>query len=308
MQGLAREDKLFYLSLIPFAYLIAGVLALLVAVITWKSLPAIEEYGASLVTTNRWIASESRPGEYGLLSAIYGTFASTAIAVGLALPLSLSLVVAVEELAPRVAREVLVFTTDVAAGIPTVVFGLWGADVLVPALRDYFMVPIHDALDFIPLFSCRPLSGASLLSAGILLAIMITPFMFALMREAYRMIPHHLREAAASVSSAWYQYVRLMLGMIKPAIVGAALLGFGRAAGETVAVSLVIGNSFTLTSCLFAPAYTISSLIANQFGNAAYYPLMGEVLFAGGLILLVVGLVMNWAGVALMDRVRSLAG
>lgn len=307
MPGIPREDRLYYYSLVPFAYIILGALALLLAAIIWKSAPALEEYGISLFVTNKWKPLEDRPGEYGLLAAIYGTLASTVIAVALALPLSLSLVVAVEELVPGRIREALVFMSDVAAGLPTVVFGLWGIDVLVPFLRDHVMSPLHERLGFIPLFSCRPLSGASLLAAGILLAFMITPFMFALVREAYRMIPAHLREAAVSVSAAWYQYVKLMLGMIKPAIVAALLLGFGRAAGETVAVSLVVGNSFSLTACLFAPAYTISALIANQFGNAAYYPLMPEVLFAGGLLLLLIGLALNWVGVSMMDRVRSLA-
>ncbi len=307
MPGIPREDRLYYYSLVPFAYIILGALALLLAAIIWKSTPALEEYGISLYVTNKWKPLEDRPGEYGLLAAIYGTLASTVIAVALALPLSLSLVVAVEELVPGRIREALVFMSDVAAGLPTVVFGLWGIDVLVPFLRDHVMSPLHERLGFIPLFSCRPLSGASLLAAGILLAFMITPFMFALVREAYRMIPAHLREAAVSVSAAWYQYVKLMLGMIKPAIVAALLLGFGRAAGETVAVSLVVGNSFSLTACLFAPAYTISALIANQFGNAAYYPLMPEVLFAGGLLLLLIGLALNWVGVSMMDRVRSLA-
>lgn len=307
MPGIPREDRLYYYSLVPFAYIILGALVLLLAAIIWKSAPALKEYGINLYISNRWKPLEDRPGEYGLLAAIYGTLASTVIAVAIALPLSLSLVVAVEELTPRRIREALVFMSDVAAGLPTVVFGLWGIDVLVPFLRDRVMTPLHERLGFIPLFSCRPLSGASLLAAGILLAFMITPFTFALVREAYRMIPAHLREAAVSVSAAWYQYVKLMLGMIKPAIVAALLLGFGRAAGETVAVSLVVGNSFSLTACLFAPAYTISALIANQFGNAAYYPLMPEVLFAGGLLLLLIGLALNWVGVSMMDRVRSLA-
>ncbi len=307
MPGISREDRLYYYSLVPFAYIILGALALLLAAIIWKSAPALREYGVDLYLTNKWKPLEDRPGDYGLLAAIYGTLTSTVIAVALALPLSLSLVVAVEELAPARVRDALVFISDVAAGLPTVVFGLWGIDVLVPFLRDHIMAPLHEKLGFVLLFSCRPLSGTSLVAAGILLAFMITPFMFALVREAYRMIPTHLREAAVSVSAAWYQYVRLMLGMIKPAIVAAVLLGFGRAAGETVAVSLVVGNSFSLTACLFAPAYTISALIANQFGNAAYYPLMPEVLFAGGLLLLVIGLALNWVGVAMMDRVRSLA-
>lgn len=307
MPGAPREDRLYYYSIVPFAYIILGILALLVAAVTLKSMPALREYGVGLYVTNKWRPLEGEPGEYGLLAAIYGTLASTLIAVALALPLSLSLVIAVEEIVPNRVKEALVFVSDVAAGVPTVIFGLWGIEVLVPFLRDHVMEPLHEYLRFIPLFSCKPLSGSSLLAAGVLLAFMITPFMFALVREAYRMIPFHLREAAASVSAAWYQYTGLMLGMIKPAIIAAMLLGLGRGAGETVAVSLVVGNSFSFTACLFSPSYTVSALIANQFGNAAYYPLMPEALFAGGLLLLVIGLVLNCIGVALIERVRSLA-
>ncbi|WP_460125807.1 phosphate ABC transporter permease subunit PstC [Stetteria hydrogenophila] len=308
MSAAPREDRLYYYTLVPFAYFILAALLLLVAVILWKAAPALRHYGLGLITRNVWKPSESGPGEYGLLAAIYGTVVSAGIALAVAVPLSLSLVVAVEELAPARLRDALVFLSDAAAGMPTVVFGLWGVDVLAPFLREHLYKPLHEKLGFLPLFSCRPLSGECLLTAGILLGFMVTPYMFALVREAYRMIPWHLKEAALSVSAAWYQYVRLMLGMVKPAIVSAALLGFGRAAGETVAVSLVVGNSFSLTHCLLAPAYTISALIANQFGNAPYYPLMTEVLFAGGLILLVLGLALNWLGVSMMDRVRSIAG
>lgn len=303
----SREDRVFYFSLIPFAYLIVAALVLLVAVIVWESLPALREYGTSLYTTNKWIPLETEPGQYGILAAIYGTLASTLIALAVALPLSIALLLLTEELAPARVTSIITSLVDIAAGLPTIVFGLWGADILAPMLRDYVMKPLYENLGFIPLFSCRPLTGFSLLTAGVLLGIVIVPFMYALIREAYRMIPVSLREAALMVSAAWYQYVRLRLGMIKPAILASVLLGFGRAAGETVAVSLVVGNSFSISSCLFTPAYTVSSLIANQFGNAAYYPLMPQVLFASGLVLLVIGLVLNWAGVYLMDKVRSIA-
>ena len=299
-----REDRLFYLSLVPFAYILIAALALLALSITWKALPALEAYGVNLFLKNAWAPKEDSPGDYGLLAAIYGTLVSALIAVVLALPLSVSLAVAIEELAPRPLRGVMAFLNDVAAGFPTIAFGLWGVEYLVPFLRDYVMRPLHSSMGFLPPFSCEPLSGASLLAAGTLLAFMVTPFMTALVREAYASIPLHLREAAASVSAAWYQEVLLVLGMIKPAIVAAVLLGYGRAAGETVAVSLVVGNSFNLSACLFAPSYTISALIANQFGNATYYPLMPEVLFAGGVVLFVIGLVINWAGIRMIERVR----
>lgn len=303
-RSVPREDRLFYLSLVPFAYIIIAALLLLALSITWKALPALEAYGIDLFLRNVWAPREDSPGDYGLLAAIYGTLVSAFIAVVLALPLSVSLAIAVEELAPKPLRGAIAFLNDVAAGFPTIAFGLWGVEYLVPFLRDYVMRPLYSSIGFLPTFSCEPLSGASLLAAGTLLAFMVTPFMTALIREAYASVPFHLREAAASVSSAWYQEVLLVLGMIKPAIVAALLLGYGRAAGETVAVSLVVGNSFNVSLCLFAPSYTVSALIANQFGNATYYPLMPEVLFAGGVFLFVIGLVINWMGVRMIERVR----
>lgn len=293
--------------ILPFVYVAFGSLVVLIAVIALKSAPALENYGLELYIKNAWRPSELMPGDYGLLAAIYGTVVSASIALMISTILSLSLVIATEEVLPKSTREFVASLTDVAAGFPSVLFGLWGVDVLAPALKKYLMEPLHGKLGIMPIFSCRPLSGASLLTAGVLLGFMITPFMFALLREVYKMVPSSYKEAALVVSSAWHQYVKLRIGMIRPAVIAAALLGFGRAAGETVAVSLVIGNSFNLSPCLLAPSYTVSALIANQFGNAAFYPLMTEVLFAGSLFLLCVGLTLNGAGVYLMGKVRSFA-
>lgn len=298
-------DKLYYLSLLPFSIIVIVVLVLLIITLVSYSFPAFEQYGLSLYTTNKFVPRESSPGEYGLLAAIYGTIITSIIAVLIAIPLTLSLVIMIEELLPKRLKSPIIFLTDAMAGFPTVVFGFWGLDFLIPLLRDYVMQPLHKTFGFFPLFSCNPLSGASLLAAGIILAIMITPYMAALVREIYVMIPTQLKEAAISVSSSWYQYIKLMVGLIKSGIIAAVLIGFGRAAGETAAVSLVVGNSFTSTSCLFAPGYTVSSFIANQFGNSSYYPLLSNVLVAGSLVLLMIGLAFNWVGVWLMDRVRK---
>ncbi len=307
MTRVPPEDRLFYYTLLPSAYIIIGALALLVAVVAWESAPALGEYGPGLYARNAWSPSEEGPGDYGLAAAVYGTAVTSLLAVAVALPLSVALAIAVEELAPRALRAAAEYLVDLAAGLPTVVFGLWGLEVLAPLLRDHVMRPLWEGLGLLPPFSCEPLSAASLFTAGALLAVMVTPYMFALVREAYRMVPRDLREAAASVAAAWYQYVLLMLSMVRPAVAAAALLGLGRAAGETVAVSLVVGNAFNIGACLFQPGYTVSALIANQFGNAYFYPLMPNVLFAGGLVLLAAGLALNWAGLRLLDRVRLYA-
>ncbi|MCE4606886.1 MAG: phosphate ABC transporter permease subunit PstC [Desulfurococcales archaeon] len=301
-----REDKIFLYSLLPFASVIIAALILLGIILLDTSLPALKEYGIGLFMRNVWKPREDGPGEYGLLAPIIGTLETAIIAVIIALPMSLSLLILTEEMMPNKWRDLVSTLIDVMAGLPTILYGLWGIEVLIPFLRDHFMSFLHEKIGFIPLLSCQPLSGSSILAAGMLLSIMIIPFIYVIIRESYSTIPQSLVEAAIAYSSGWRHYVKFKIGLIKPALLGGLLLGFGRAAGETVAVALVIGNSFHLSSCIFAPGYTISSLIANQFANSMYYPLMSSVLFAGGLFLLSTGLALNYAGVKLIRRSRKL--
>lgn len=182
---------------------------------------------------------------------------------------------------------------------------MWGAFILAPLLRDYVMVPLNNYLWFIPIFSCKPTTPSTMFTAGVVLAIMVTPFITSVIREAYESIPLSYREAALGIGATKYEYVKIMLSMIKPAILAAVLLGFGRAAGETVAVSMTMGNSFSLSTCLFEPGYTISSLIANQFGNAGFYHYMTYALFGAGLILLIIGLTLNSIGLYVLMRWRK---
>jgi len=163
------------------------------------------------------------------------------------------------------------------------------------------MKPLYEHFSFIPLFSFEPL-GYSYLSAGVLLGIMVTPFASSIIREAYRMIPYTYREAAYAIGATRYEATKILLGYIKPAIVAGTLLAFGRAIGETVAVSLVVGNIFNIHPSLFAPGYTISSLIANQFGEAFIYEYMVSALFAAGLSLFFIGLAINILGIIILRR------
>lgn len=190
------------------------------------------------------------------------------------------------------------------AGLPTIIYGLWGAFVLVPLLKDYVMKPLYNHLSFIPLFSFEPSTGYSFLSAGVLLGIMVTPFASAIIREAYRMVPFTYRECVYALGATRYEATKVLIGYIKPAIVAGTILAFGRAIGETVAVSLVVGNTFNIHPSLFAPGYTISSLIANQFGNAFIYRYMVSALFAAGLSLFFIGLAVNLLGIYILRRYR----
>jgi len=218
------------------------------------------------------------------------------------MPLSIGFAIFIVDYAPKKLKEPLIVATDIMAGLPTILYGIWGAFVLVPFLKRFVMEPLYEHFSFIPLFSYPPLTGYSYLSAGVLLAIMVTPFACAIIREAYRMIPQVYREGAFALGLTRFEATKVLLGYIKPSILAGLLLAFGRAIGETVAVSLVVGNTFNINPSLFAPGYTISSLIANQFGNAFIYKYMPSALFAAGLALFIIGLVVNVAGLLLLRR------
>jgi len=271
-----------------------------------SSYPAIERYGIDLFIKNVWVAAEEASKEvYGLAAPIWGSIYTSIIAIIFAIPISVAYAIYVNDYAPQKLKYPLIIISDIMAGLPTIIYGIWGALILVPILRDYIMKFLYENFSFIPLFSYPPLTGYCYLSAGILLGIMVIPFASAIIREAYSMIPTVYKEGLYALGATRYEATKVLVGYIKPAILSGFILAFGRALGETVAVSLVIGNSFNLTYQLFAPGYTISSLIANQFGNAAIYQYMTPTLYAGGLVLFLIGLIVNIIGLYYLKRWRS---
>ena len=312
MAGMPASDKRFFYSLLPAALISSIILILLFIVLLYYSAPALKEYGLDLFTTSSWSPSEESAGEsrYGLLVPILGTLASAVIAVVLALPFAIATVIFTEEIIPKSMdrlREAFSTLIDVMTGLPTIVYGLWGLAVLAPFLRDNLYNPLYAVLGSVPLFSCRPVTGTTILTAGILLSMMIMPFIYSVVRHSYRRVPSTYKEAALALGTTKYEYSKIILGMVKPSILAGVLIGFGRAAGETVAVALVVGNTFNMPSCLLSSSYTISALIANQFGNAPLYPYMINVLVVGGLILLLVGIISNILGIMYLNRVRYTA-
>ncbi|WP_087036262.1 phosphate ABC transporter permease subunit PstC [Thermococcus litoralis] len=297
-----RMDGFKAIAIVAVLVVFAVFAGMLVIYFT-NAVPAFHRFGIDVYLKNIWNAAEEPSREaYGIAAAIWGSFYTSLIAVLIALPLSISYSIFVVDYAPKRLKNVIIILSDVMAGLPTIIYGIWGAFVLVPLLRDYVMQFLYDHLSFIPLFSYPPITGYSYLSAGILLAIMVTPFASAIIREAYEMIPYTYREAAYALGATKYEATKLLIGYIKPAILSGFILAFGRAIGETVAVSLVIGNTFNLTWKLFAPGYTISSLIANQFGNAFIYEYMTPVLYAAGLALFIIGLEINIIGLRFIRR------
>jgi len=298
-----KRLDMFQIITSPAVIFVFLLFILMLSVYLYNALPAFFREGLDVYFKNTWQASEIPSKEYyGLAAAIWGTLYSSIIGVLIALPISVAYSIFVVDYAPKKLKNVFIIISDMMAGLPTIIYGIWGAFILVPFLQKYIMIPLYKNLSFIPIFSYPPTTGYSYFSAGVLLGIMITPFASAIIREAYQMVPFTYREAAISLGLTRYEATKILLGYIKPAIVSGMILAFGRSVGETVAVSLVIGNSFNLSVSLFAPGYTISSLIANQFGNAYIYRHMLPVLYAGGLALFIIGLIVNLIGIYLLRR------
>ncbi|ADC70298.1 phosphate ABC transporter, inner membrane subunit PstC [Methanocaldococcus sp. FS406-22] len=302
---LKKVDE-FKIITLPAIFIVFILFVLILGFYFFNALPAIERYGIDLFITNVWQAAEEASKEvYGLAAPIWGSIYTATIAVLIALPLSLAYAIFVNDYAPKKLKYPLIVISDIMAGLPTIIYGIWGAFILVPLLRDHVMKFLYEHFSFIPLFNYPPLSGYCYLSAGILLGIMVTPFAAAIIREAYAMIPSVYKEGLVALGATRYETTKVLIKYIRPAIISGLILAFGRALGETVAVSLVIGNSFNLTYKLFAPGYTISSLIANQLGNAVLYEYMTSVLYAAGLVLFVIGLVINIIGIYYLKRWRE---
>ncbi len=284
------------------AVLLLIVLAAMVIFLAHKSIPILSKEGLRFVLGSEWVASEGGYESYGIGAALLGTLYTSAIAVLLALPISISLSVFTLEIAPRRLGGVLEGAILMMALLPTVLYGLWGLRYLGPFLLKYVMVPLHNGMGWFPLFSEEPRTGNTILTAGVLLSIVITPYMTAIVKEAYSSIPPVYREGLFALGATKGETILMLLRMIRSSIAIAAVLGLGRAAGETVAVSMVVGNTMGISISPFRPGYTISSLIANQFGNAFLYNLMPSALYGSALILMGISTSITLLGIWMARR------
>ena len=238
---------------------------------------------------------------YGALPYVYGTLVTSAVALVLALPVSIGLALFLTEMAPARMRAIVSFPISLLAGIPSVVYGLWGLFVVVPILRN----PIEPLLarTHLPIFSGAPI-GLGYLAAGVVLAIMILPTITSISIEVLQTVPGSLREAALALGATRWEAIRIaVLPYARAGIVGATMLGLGRALGETMAVTMVIGNSPTVSASLFAPGYALPAVIANEFSEASGDMHTGA-LAALGLLLFAVTVLLNIAARALVRMSR----
>jgi phosphate transport system permease protein len=229
---------------------------------------------------------------------------SSLIALVIAVPLGVATALYLTELAPQRLRQPIVMIVEMLAAVPSVIFGLWGIFVLIPWLRDHLFVWLKETLGFLPLFR-GTIYGVSMLAAGIIVAIMILPIITSVSREILRSVPNLQREAAYALGATHWEVMRIaVLSYARRGLFGAAVLGLGRALGETMAVTMVIGNRPDISASLFAPGYTLASVIANEFTEATTDLYLSS-LFELGLVLVAVTIVVN---VVAQLMLRSLAG
>ncbi|HTO95437.1 MAG TPA: phosphate ABC transporter permease subunit PstC [Myxococcales bacterium] len=252
--------------------------------------PAIAHAGLKdFVTRSTWDPTRDL---FGAAPYIYGTLVTSAVALVIALPVSLGLALFLTEMAPAAVRSIVSFPIALLAGIPSVVYGLWGLFVLVPVLRKDVEPLLGKTLGFLPLFQGAPI-GLGYLAAGVILAIMILPTITSISIEVLQTVPGPLREAALALGATRWEAIRLsVLPYARAGIVGATMLGLGRALGETMAVTMVIGNSPTIRASLFAPGYSLPAVIANEFAEASGELHTGA-LAALGLLLFAVTVLLN---------------
>jgi phosphate transport system permease protein len=269
----------------------AAIVLLLAAGIAFElvrhSLLSIEKFGLRFWSGKIW---DPVSGEFGAFPFLWGTLYSSVLALAIAAPISIGIAVFLSELSPGRLRRPLVFLTELLAAIPSIVYGLWGVFVLVPLVRR-LEIALPPDLRKLPFFTGPPL-GVGMLAAALILAIMVIPFSSAVAREVLRAVPAAQREAAYALGATRFEAIRATLFHGRTGIVGALLLGFGRALGETMAVTMVIGNNPQFSLSLFAPQHTMAAVIANEFTEAAddlYLNALMEI----GLVLFIVTLVIN---------------
>jgi phosphate transport system permease protein len=282
-------DRVFQRTVLIAALGVVGLLLLIAAFLMKGALPAVQRFGASFVTTSAWDPVREI---YGALPVVFGTVVSSILAMLIATPLSLGVALFLNELAPRKIARPVGFLVEMLAAIPSVVYGLWGIFSLAPWLRTTVEPMLAQTFGFLPLFQGPPY-GVGMLAAGIILAIMVTPTVSSIAREVFHAIPRGQREAALALGATRWEMMRLaVLGSAKTGILGAVILGLGRAVGETMAVTMVIGNRAEIAASLFAPGQTMASVIANEYAEATS-DMHLSALVAVGLVLFLVTFLMN---------------
>ena len=283
--------------------LVLAALLVMTTAMVHGSSESLAKFGLGFITSQVWDPARD---VYGALPFIYGTIASSLLALCFAVPISLGVAIFLSELAPAWLRDPFGFLIELLAAVPSVVYGLWGIFVLAPWLRDTVQPWLGSTLGFLPFFQ-GPQRGFGMLAGGIILAIMITPTISSVSREVLRAVPSSLREGALGLGATPSEAVRIaVLPYARSGLIGATILGLGRALGETMAITMVIGNRSEISASLFAPSYTMASVIANEFSEATgslYLSALAEI----ALLLFVVTVLLNIVARFLVWRVGNVS-
>ncbi len=302
--GTSRADQFFKGLLTLAALLIPLLLLALFYELAHGSAPAIAEFGLKFLTDDVW---DPVAEIYGAWPLLFGTLLTSFIALVLAVPLSLGVAIYLTEFAPEFIRKPVAMLIELLAAIPSVVYGLWGIFVLIPILRSTVFPFFRDTLGFLPFFD-GPIYGPSVLSASLILTIMIMPFIMSVSRSVLLAVPNSQREASLALGATRWEAVRtVIVPYARSGIIGAIILGLGRALGETMAVTMLIGNRHEISASLFAPGYTMAAVIANEFSEAGTTLHIASLTYVA-LLLFVVTVIVNAGARLLIWRVGRKSG
>lgn len=299
------SDRAFRLLTLLCSLAIIGIVLFLLVQLSIESKGTIHKFGLKFLTISDW---DPVNDNYGALPFLYGTLVTSAVALCISVPLGLGLAIFINEMCPLRLRPYVSFLTELLAAIPSVIYGMWAIFVLVPLMRQYFMPGAQKYLGWTHLFNGAPY-GIGLGTAGVVLSIMVLPLISSVSRDVMAAVPKHQREGALALGATRWEMIRMaIIGNSKTGIFGAIILGLGRALGETMAVTMVIGNVPQIVKSLLAPGDTLASVIANQFTEATG-DLYRSALIELGLVLLLMTLVVNViARLLVMYSVRTARG
>lgn len=304
LAGARIGDRVFR-GLLTVAALTVPVLLVFLVWELWSGARlAIGEFGLGFLTSSEW---DPVTGQFGALPLIFGTVVSSALALLIAVPLSLGVAIFLTEFAPMSIRGPVAFLIELLAAIPSVVYGLWGIFVMIPFLRATVFPFLKNTFGFLPFFQ-GPIYGPGMLSAAVILAIMVMPYIMSVSREVLLAVPNTQREAAMALGATrWEALTGAVLPYARSGVIGAVILGLGRALGETMAVTMVIGNRHEIAASLFAPGYTMAAAIANEFSEAVENIHLSALSYVA-LSLFVVTVLINAAARLLISRVARGSG
>jgi phosphate transport system permease protein len=283
----AWRDRAFERTTLFFALLVLSLLGAILIALGIAAMPALDRFGAGFFFTNVWNPVK---GLFGGLAPIYGTLVTSAIALLIGVPVSFGIALFLTEMCPVVLRRPLGTAIELLAAIPSIIYGIWGLFVFAPLFGDYVQPLLADTMGRLPvigaLFQGAP-NGIGILTAGFILSVMIIPFIASVMRDVFEVVPPVLKESAYGLGATTWEVVwNVVLPYTKIGVIGGIMLGLGRALGETMAVTFVIGNAYRISAALFEPGNSIASALANEFNEAAD-PVHRASLIALGLVLFV---------------------